>query len=397
MSYDSPLVYVSEKKPRARKSAERSASGKAVSAGPEKEAEKTADWIMWLNIHFSTIRLKDKMLFAKNLSVMLGAGLTLSRGLSILERQTKNMKFKQTISDLYGRVVRGESFHESLAAFPDVFPSLFVAMAHAGEESGKLSDSLASISVQLERAYTLRRKTRGAMIYPAIIVAAMIIIGILMLVYVVPTLTATFEELAVDLPASTQFIITTSGFLRTHTFLFLFLFFGFIAGFYTFGRTRFGKHMFDWAFLHMPLIGGLTRKINAARTARTLSSLLISGVGISDALDITKEVLQNSYYKVVVQDAKENIQKGLPISEAFLKREDIYPLLVSEMMTVGEETGKLSTTLAQMADFYESEVETATNDLSTIIEPFLLIVIGIGVGFFAISMIQPMYSLSSGF
>jgi len=351
----------------------------------------------WLNTNFSTVSLKNKMLFAKNLSVMVGAGLTLSRGLSILSRQSDSVKFKQTIRDVNTSVVHGESFHDSLGKFPNIFSALFIAMVHAGEESGKLSDSLKSIARQLERAHALRKKVRGAMIYPIIILIAMVIISIVMLIYVVPTLTSTFEELDVDLPLSTQFIITSSELMRSHTILFFTLFAGLFAGLFAVARTHFGKRAIDWLFLHLPIIGGLTKKINAARTARTLSSLLVSGVQISDALDITSEVLQNSYYKTVVADAKKNIQKGIPISEAFSVREDIYPLLVSEMMMVGEETGKLSATLSEIADFYESEVTSATDDLSTVVEPFLLILIGAAVGFFAFSMIQPMYSLSAGF
>ena len=326
---------------------------------------------------------------------MLRAGLPLSRALLIVGRQTKNKKFQEIISAIIDRIGKGGSFHDALGNFPDVFSKLFVSMVRAGEESGKLNDSLMLVASQLERSYTLKKKITGALIYPSVIVTAMVIIGMLMLIFVVPTLESTFKELNVDLPITTQFVIAVSKLLRDHTLLFLGGLLLVCAGLYVAAKTPRSKKIFDFGLLHIPFIGGMVKELNAARTARTLSSLLSSGVEVSQALDITKDVLQNTYYKSVLDSAKKNIEKGIPISDAFASREDVYPLLLPEMMEVGEETGQLSEMLLEVAGFYEEEVDRATKDMSTVIEPFLMVIIGAAVGFFAISMLEPMYSISN--
>jgi type IV pilus assembly protein PilC len=267
-------------------------------------------------------------------------------------------------------------------------------MVMAGEESGKLADALTLIGAQLERAYTLKKKIKGALIYPGIILVAMIAISVLMLIFVVPTLTQTFEELGAELPKSTQAIILVSDFLVEQTLVAVSIPLLIILIIFYLARTKNGKKVFYYTLLRLPVIGSLNKEIQAARTARTLSSLLSSGVEIVMSISITSEVLQNPYYKDVLTMAEESVQKGLPLSASFTENEEIYPILVGEMISVGEETGKLPNMLLQVAEFYESEVEQKTKDMSTIIEPFLMIIIGVFVGFFAISMISPIYSLS---
>ncbi len=345
---------------------------------------------------FETVSVSEKILFTRNLSIMIKSGLALSRALSVLERQTKNKKLKRTFIEVGTSVKKGSSFHEALSKFPKIFSKLLVSMVRAGEESGKLAGSLAIVGKQMERAYTLKKKIKGALIYPAIIVIAMGIIGVVMLVYVVPTLTKTFEELGVDLPRSTQAVIAVSDFLTNNTiagvFIIVFLIIAGILGF----RSKRGKRIFDFVLLRIPVISNIVREVNSARTTRTLSSLLSSGVEVVNAISITKDVVQNSYYKEVLEQAQKDIQKGSPLSESFKKDEKIYPILVSEMIAVGEETGQLSEMLQQIAEFYESEVEQKTKNISTIIEPFLMVFIGVVVGFFAISMVSPIYSISAG-
>lgn len=348
-----------------------------------------------LNARFLSVKLHEKIIFARNMSAMLRAGLPLSRALLIIGRQTKNKKFQGVISAIIDRIGKGGSFHDALSDFPDVFSKLFISMVRAGEESGKLNDSLTLIANQLERSYTLKKKITGALIYPSVIITAMVIIGMLMLIFVVPTLESTFKELNVELPATTQFIIAVSEGLRDHTLLFIGGFLLLCVGLYVAAKMPRSKKFFDFGLLHIPLIGDMAKELNAARTARTLSSLLSSGVEVSQALEITKDVLQNTYYKSVLDSAKKNIEKGIPISDAFASREDVYPILLPEMMEVGEETGQLSSMLLEVALFYEDEVERATKDMSTVIEPFLMVVIGAAVGFFAVSMLEPMYSLSN--
>jgi len=248
----------------------------------------------------------------------------------------------------------------------------------------------------MERTLSLRKKIKGALIYPAIILVALVIIGVLMLVFIVPTLTATFESIDTELPSSTQAIISASDFLMNNTLLAIAIFVGVVFSYMRLIRTRRGSRAYEWVMLHMPVIGTLSKEINSARTARTLSSLLTSGVDIISAIEITSEVVQNSYYKEVLLGAKETIQKGTPLHEIFSANEDLYPIFVGELTAVGEETGKLPGMLLQVAEFYEGEVEQKTKDMSTIIEPFLMIIVGVVVGFFAVSMITPIYSITSG-
>ena len=347
-----------------------------------------------INAAISRIKEDEIVMLSRNLGAMLGAGLALSRALSVAERQSQNPKLTQTLHAVREEVNKGKEFNEALKEFPNVFSKLYVAMVRAGEESGSLAESLNTIATQMERSSNLKKKIRGAMIYPSIVIGVMLLIGVLMMIYVVPTLTSTFKELNVDLPATTQTIIFISDFLSQHTILALALIVAVVAGAIMLYRTKRGRRAFEWFILHLPIIKGLVKETNAARTSRTLSSLLKAGVDVVGALSITKDVVQNTYYKDVVHDAAGRVEKGKPLSEAFAENEHLYPVLVGEMIAVGEETGQISNMLVQTADFYESEVERKTKDLSTVIEPFLMVVIGGVVGFFALSMISPIYSIS---
>lgn len=342
------------------------------------------------------VKTSEKIVVARNLAVMIKAGLAITRALSVMGRQSKNKKLKTVLAALEQHISKGGTFHEALSQFPDVFPPIMVSMVRAGEESGKMSEALTVVSEQMERSHQLQKRIRGALIYPTIIVIAMVVIGILMLIYVVPTLTQTFDELGVELPTSTKIIIESSNFLTDNTLISL-------AALFVFGalgaaalRTRIGRRSVDFVILHMPLIATIAREVNAARTARTLSSLLSAGVEMVSAISITRDVIQNSYYKDILTLAEKDVQQGVPLSKILEEGGSAYPVLVAEMVSVGEETGQLSPMLKEIAEFYESEVEQQTKDLSTVIEPFLMLIIGSVVGFFAISMISPIYSLSGG-
>jgi len=222
---------------------------------------------------------------------------------------------------------------------------------------------------------------------------AMIIIGILMLIYVIPGLTKTFKEANVELPMSTKAVIFISDFLGNNAitaFMGTVLAVGILYGW---TRTKKGKRFLDFLTLRLPIISGIIKETNSARTSRTLSSLLSAGVPVAQALSITGDVIQNSYYKEVLKESEESVEKGDSISSVFVKNDRLYPIFVGEMINVGEETGNMSKMLMEVALFYENEVSQKTKDMSTIIEPFLMVFIGAVVGFFAISMITPMYSI----
>ncbi|HWU24464.1 MAG TPA: type II secretion system F family protein [Candidatus Paceibacterota bacterium] len=349
----------------------------------------------WLNIKFgSGVKTDEKITFTKNLSAMLGAGLTLSRALSVIERQSKNKYLKEIIEKLQANVKGGMGFHESLAEFPNVFSKLFVAMTKAGEESGKMSETLAVVAKQMDTSNTLTKKVKGAMIYPCIILFAILVIGILMLMFVVPTLSATFKSLGVDLPLSTRIIVAASDFMAHNAIIVVIALAAVIAGLFFAIRSKQGSAALLFVGRHLPVVGDLVRETFSARAARTLSSLLSSGVEMLTAIGIASEVVGENVFGKVLAEAEEQVRKGEPLSTAFSAHEDLYPVFVSEMILVGEETGKVADMLGQVAEYFERDVEERTKDLSTIIEPILMLFIGVFVGIFAISMIAPIYSLS---
>jgi type IV pilus assembly protein PilC len=340
------------------------------------------------------IKSQEIITFAKNLSVMVDAGLSVSRSLTILCKQSKNKKLVAILESIGESVNGGETLSKSLEIHPEVFSSLFVSMVKAGEESGKLSSSLQIIADQLEKSQNLTKKIKGAMIYPSVIMSLMVVIGILLMVYMVPTLTSTFKGLNITLPLPTRVIIAISDFLVGNFLLtmgtLLVLVFGFIFGL----RTQRGKNISDFVALHMPMIKTITREINAARTTRTLASLISSGVDIVSAIGISSAVLQNHYFKNLLDNAAKKVETGELLSVSLSNSNgNLYPLFVGEMLAVGEETGKMTDMMNNIADYYESEVDQKTKDLSTIIEPFLMILIGVAVGVFAIAMMLPTYSL----
>jgi type IV pilus assembly protein PilC len=339
------------------------------------------------------VKMQDKINFAKNLGAMLDAGLSVTRALSVMNKQAKSKAFKAVLADLEDDVSHGITLSEGLAKKEAIFSKLFVSMVRAGEESGSVSESLKIVGNQMEKSHQLIKKVRGAMIYPAVIIAVMVVLGILLLIYMVPTLTATFEGIGVQLPLPTRILIAMSSFMVNHTLTVLSTLLALVAGAVLFYRSKTGSDLFDKIFIKLPVIGVMVKEVQSARSARTLSSLLSAGVDVVAALGVTSDVIQNHLYKAVLDEARAGIQKGESMSAVFSRHEDLYPAFVGEMSSVGEETGKIADMLKNVANFYEEEVDQKTKDLSTIIEPVLMIVIGAGVGIFAISMLAPTYSL----
>lgn len=361
--------------------------------------EKTkGSFLKRLNIQvsiFGSVKAQEKINFIRNLGSMIKAGLSMSRALSVMERQGKNKNVKKIILTLNEQITKGKTLSEAMAMFPKMFSPLVVSMVRSGEQSGTLAESLRVVALQMEKNFTLERRIRGALMYPGIIFCAMILIAIILLIYVVPTLEKTFSDLHLPLPLSTQFVLFVSDTITNHGII-LFLLLIVVGGsYYLWSRQISGKKTIHRAILYIPIIGELVKEVNAARTARALSSLVNSGVDILDALHITNDIVQNVHYKKVLETAAKSVEKGEPLSKTFAENTKLYPLFLGEMMNVGEETGKLGEMLIGVAVYYEDDVDQRTKDMSTIIEPFLMIIIGAVVGFFAIAMISPMYSLAN--
>lgn len=350
----------------------------------------------WTNITIGApVKRAVVIRIAKNISAMLTAGLSLARALSIVERQAPNKRAKEIIAGVEARVGQGAAFHEALGAYPKVFSGLFISMVRAGEESGTLADSLQIVSTQMERTEELTKKVRGAMIYPSIVVIAIIIVAVLMLLFVVPTLTATFKSLGVKLPLATRVIVAVSSFMTGNVLLVILGLLAFFGGATWLFRSEPGKNIILAFSLKLPVIGELVRETYAARAARTMASLLGSGVPVLEALAIARETVHAKRFAAVIETAEASVKKGGTLSAPFAEASKLYPLQMSEMIAVGEETGKVAEMLKEVAEYYEGDVAEKTKDLSTIIEPVLMLLIGGMVGIFAVSIIAPIYSLSS--
>lgn len=360
------------------------------------QEEKEAPLLDKIKKIIGRVSLIEKTIFARHLSVMIGAGFSLHKALEALSAQTKNQNFKKIINNIVLSIKKGENLAGAFAHYPKVFDNFFVSMIKVGEKGGKLEEILKILAQHLKRVHKFKSKVKGAMIYPCVIVIAMTAIGILMMVVVIPKITAMFDELDMNLPFTTQILIAVSNFLTNYFILGIFLLIGFIFLLFKLFKTKKGKYVLSWFFLKSPFVKNITKKINCARFARSLSSLMESGVPIVESLTISGQTVNNVFYSDSLLQIAINVKKGKTLHESIEKYKNIYPILVSQMISVGEETGELSEIVARLADFYEEEVTNITDNLASIIEPVLMIIIGIAVGFFAISMIQPMYSMMEG-
>lgn len=357
----------------------------------EVEKEKGSGISFW--DRFSTIPLKEKLMFTRNLSVMVASGLPVSKSLKNLAIQTRNKKFQAILKNIQEDVQAGNQLSDGMAKFPGVFNDLFVNMIRVGEVSGNLEQVLRILALQMEKDHDIMRKTKGALVYPAVILVAMIGIGFLMMIFVVPQLTAMFDEFDSELPTSTKFIIFLSNLFESHWVLMLSGVIVLVFFVVVFLKTAAGKKTMGFISINFPGISNLVIKLNCARFCRIYSSLLGSGVPVVEALKILSRTLGNFRYKKILVKATENVQKGETLSSIIYEEKKVFPVLVPQMIEVGEETGKTEEVLAKLADFYEQEVDQLTKNLSSIIEPILMIFIGTAVGFFAISILQPMYSV----
>ncbi len=346
-----------------------------------------------INSYLSRVQLREKILFARNLATMIQAGLPLSRALAIFLKQTQNPKFREVLRSVIDDINKGTSLSDAMAKFPKIYEAVFISMVRAGEESGGLVEALNTVGGQMEKTYTIKRKVKGAMMYPAMVILVMICVGVLMMIYVVPGLAASFKEAGAQLPPLTQAVISISDFLKNDSLLAFLGVVVLVGAFWWYQRTTVGSRSIDWAVIRAPIFGKMVKEFNSALTTRTLSSLIAAGVDIVHSIEITTDVVSNIFYKETLEQAKGDVQKGIPLSKVFIDHPEIYPVMVGDMMEVGEETGQLSGMLLKIATFYEEEVDQATENMSKLVEPLLMAMIAVFVGLFAVAMITPMYSL----
>lgn len=361
------------------------------------EKGQRSPWFFWDKIFliFGRVSLMEKVLFTRYLEVMLKAGLSLVKALKILVNQTENRKFKKVVTALHHDVETGSPFYEALAKHPTVFSQLYVNVIKTGELSGKMDLVLGQLAVQLKKDRDLVKKVTGAMIYPAVVLVAMGGIGFLMMTFVLPKLVSVFEEFNTTLPLPTRILILVSKSLGQYAFWVIggLLIFG--VGLIKFIRSKAGRKIFHRLYLRLPVISRIVKKLNLARFVRNLSSLLGAGLPILKCLDIGADALGNIYYQRAIKAAMTEVQKGLPLSRTLGRYPRLFPPIVTQVMEVGEETGALEDILVNLADFYEQDVDQTMKNISTIVEPLLMLVMGGAVGAMAISIILPIYTLTS--
>ncbi|MDP1845910.1 MAG: type II secretion system F family protein [Candidatus Moranbacteria bacterium] len=362
-----------------------------VTAIEEKKEAKENKKASWIKI-FSGVSLKDRMMFARHLGVMLSSGLSLPKSLRVISSQTKNKRFRRILVELENDIKTGTNLADSLEKYP-IFDELSVNMIRVGEMGGNMEEVMALLADQLEKEHKLLSKVRGAMYYPSVIILVMIGVGIAMMTYVVPKLTTIFADIKTGLPWSTRMIIASSDYMANHQWMVLFGTLGLAIALIIFFKTSTGKKFSGLIFFNIPVIKSVVINVNNARFARIYSSLTKSGVSVVESLKIISRTLSNNAYQKAFRQIGEEVQKGKSLHEELTKYPRIFPVLTIQMVEVGEETGKTVEVLVNLANFYEDEIDQVTKNLSSIIEPVLMVIIGSAVGFFAISMILPMYSV----
>ncbi len=344
---------------------------------------------------FRGIKYDDVVNFTRQLATMVGAGLPLAKALSVLTQQP-NQAFGQVVAALLQEVEGGASFAKALEKFPKVFPSIYIQLVKAGEVGGMLDTVMQRLAKNMEKQKEFRSKTKGALIYPAIVILAMTGVAFVMMAFVIPKLTAMYADFDAELPLPTLVLMSISDFFAKFWWL--------IAGGVLIGVTVVGKwkktpkgqRFFSEIILKMPLVGQLMQKIILTEFVRTVSLLLSAGVPLLQTLDVVTEGVDNVFFKEAFQRAASKVEKGAPLSEA-LGVEEVLPPILYQMVAVGEETGKLDEVLLKLAEYYEMETEQAVKNLTTAIEPLIMIVLGIGVGAMVIAIIMPIYNLTSQF
>lgn len=342
-----------------------------------------------------SIPLGEKLVFVENLQLMLKSGVPVSRSMQILAKQTKNRRFITILSALQHGVENGRQLNEVMAEYPKVFSDIFVNMIKVGEMSGNLEESLGQLGIQLEREADLRGRVRGAMMYPSVILIAMITIGVLMSIFVLPKLTATFKDFGGEMPAATKVVIGLSDFMSGHAVLVIFALVMAGPAFMALLRTDMGKQALYRLSLVVPGIGPLTVKINIARFTRVLSSLLKSGIPIVESLGVAGKSIPNTLYQEAIASSAERVKVGKPLTEVLAEHEKLFPFLIVQMLQVGEETGTLETILEQIATHMEAQIDATLKNMSSIIEPLLLLIIGGAVGALAYALIIPIYNIGT--
>lgn len=360
---------------------------------PTKIKKKPKDLLANIPILKQKVKQRDLVIFTRQLSTMIDAGLPLIQGLDILAKQQDNKTFKQIITEVKNEVESGSTFADSLRKYNKVFDGLFSNMVAAGEVGGILDVILNRLASYMEKMMNLRKKVKSAMTYPLVVLCiAVLVVGVI-LIFVIPVFQKMFADFGQALPAPTQFVINLSEFFKKYTaYMIGFLIFGVIA-FKKFYATEKGQTIVDSVILKVPVAGPLIRKVAVAKFTRTLGTLITSGVPILDALNIVAGTAGNKILEKAILKVRVNISEGRPIAEPLMET-GVFPSMVVQMINVGETTGALDAMLSKIADFYDEEVNAAVDALTSMIEPFMMVFLGGTIGGLIIAMYLPIFKMA---
>jgi len=336
------------------------------------------------------------VIFFRQLSTLVNAQVRIVGALRILIRQVNSRKFKDLIESVAAEVEAGKSLSDALSMYPSLFPELYSSLIRAGEASGTLDKSLVYLADQIEKDYDLRSKIRGALMYPAFIIAMLFIVGTLMMIFVIPGMTSVLEEAGANLPLATKIIIATSHFFQSYWYAVFGSLIAAAVGIRYFLRTPSGRYTIDGLLIHMPVFGPFLQKIYLYRFAHHLSNLLAGGISIVKALNLIADIIGNWVYRDIFLEAASEVQTGRSLRDVLEAYPEIPPL-VYQMVEVGEQTGDLHGILAKLSNFYDKEVDNAIANLTTLIEPVIMVILGLAVGIMVAGILLPIYNLASSF
>lgn len=343
----------------------------------------------------SGVKFDDVVNMTRQMATMVTAGLPLTEALSILGQQSKPA-MAQLIGDLQRDIEGGSSFAKALEKHPKVFSRVYIQLVRAGETGGILDTILQRLADNMEKDKEFKAKTRGALIYPVIVVIAMLIVALIMMIFVIPKLTDMYKDFGADLPFATQLLISMSTTVARYWWLVGLGLVGAWFALQNWRKTKSGERVFDKFLLDMPVFGILRQKIILTEFSRTLALLLSSGISLLQALEIVGSAADNSLYRDALTEAQSQVEKGVALSQA-LSKYTIFPPILAQMISVGEETGKIDDVLLKVSVYFQSETEHAIKNMTTAIEPIIMIVLGVGVALMVIAIIMPIYNLTSQF
>ncbi|MDO8667509.1 MAG: type II secretion system F family protein [bacterium] len=350
-----------------------------------------------INLAFlNRVKGKDIVIFSRQFSVLISANVAMVQSLKILIEQTENITLKMIVSEIADEVDAGSPLSEALAKRPKVFSSFYVSVVKSGETSGKLDEVLSYLADEMEKDYDMMSKIKGAMIYPIFVLCSLAVVGVVMMIFVVPKLTSILTESGTELPITTRILIGTSGFMANYWWLIIAIAGGLFFGIKFYTKRPSGRRQFDFIKLKLPIFGHLFQLIYLVRFTRSMNTLIVGGVTISNSLKVASEVVGNKVYQELIEKTIKEVEDGNSISSVFMESRTI-PKMVSQMMNIGEKTGKMDIILGRITDFYSREISTMVANLMTLMEPIIMVIMGIAVGIMVAAIILPMYNLASNF